>query len=176
MKWQDGLDPATRDAVGIQTASSPAKVVDDGGIVAQRASKIYGQNPWLKPETVLSLARSNASDSAIETAGYISGVQKATEIPDTNSVFGMNVLLKSVGKVFDVAGFAGKWVGKGLGLLTPDQLEKPLRKLGDILYQVPQDLKPVARWGTAALDIIPEMAQYAESRIYDALNAAKKVR
>ena len=169
MRWQDSLDPATLDAITNQNKPNSVQALDDGGYISSRVSKIYGQNPWLKPETVLSLARSNATDSAIDTAGYISGVQKAQEMPTHSSVFGMNTLLKSVGKVFDVAGFAGKWVGKGLGLLTPDQLEKPLRAIGNALYSVPQDLKPVARWGTAALDVIPEMAQYAESRVYDAL-------
>ena len=169
MRWQDNLDPATLDAVLAQNQSNSVQALDDGGYIAGRASKIYAQNPWLKPETVMSLARSNASDSAIDTAGYISGVQQAEQMPTKGSPFGLGTVLKSVGKVFDGVGFASKWVGKGLGLLTPDQLETPLRALGDALYNIPQDLKPGIRWGTAALDVIPELAQYGVSRAVEAL-------
>lgn len=168
MRWQDNLDPATLDAVLAKNQSNSVQALDDGGYISGRASKIYAQNPWLKPETVMSLARSSASDSAIDTAGYISGVQKA-EASGQGGVFGMDTVLKSVGKIFDGVGFASKWVGKGLGLLAPDQLEKPLRALGDALYNIPQDLKPGIRWGTAALDVIPELAQYGVSRAVEAI-------
>lgn len=169
MRWQDNLDPATLDGVLARNQSSSVQALDDGGYIAGRASKIYAQNPWLKPETVMSLARSSASDDAIDTAGYIAGIQKAEAQPSRGGIWGMDTVLKSVGKVFDGVGFASKWVGKGLGLLAPDQLEKPLRALGDALYNIPQDLKPGIRWGTAALDIIPELAQYGVSRAVEAL-------
>jgi hypothetical protein len=171
VKWQNGLNPETLDSVREKTKSDSAFVINDGGAMASRVSTIYAQNPWLKPETILSLSRSSASPGAIEAAGYISGIQKAQEMPDQATVFGMPTVLKSVGKVFQLAGMATSWVGKGLSLLTPDQLEKPIRFIGDQLYQIPQDLKPVTRWGTAALDIIPEMANFAESKILSTLGA-----
>ena len=173
MKWQDGLNPAALNATISKTQESKINVFDDGGLVAAKASEIYAQNPWLKPETILSLAHSNASASAIETAGYISGTQQAEEMPTQQSFWGADTVLKSVGKVFQLTGFAGRWIGKGLSLVVPDSAEAPIRFVGDTLYDVTQDLKPAARYGTAAFDLVPEMAQYLSSKtlgtLYDVL-------
>ena len=169
MKWQNGLDPVTNDAVIAKNKPSNIQALDDGGFVAQRASQIYSTNPWLKPETVLSLARAGATDDAVDAAGYISGVQQAESMPTESSFFGLNTVLKSVGKVFELTGLASKWVGKGLGLLAPDQVSKPLHFVGDTLYESIQDLKPVTRWGTAALDVIPELMQYGSAKTLGAL-------
>ena len=136
MKWQDGLNPAALNATISKTQESKINVFDDGGLVAAKASEIYAQNPWLKPETILSLAHSNASASAIETAGYISGTQQAEEMPTQQSFWGADTVLKSVGKVFQLTGFAGRWIGKGLSLVAPDSAEAPIRFVGDTLYDV----------------------------------------
>ena len=85
VKWQNGLDPVTNDAVIAKNKPSNIQALDDGGFVAQRASQIYSTNPWLKPETVLSLARAGASDDAVDAAGYISGVQQAESMPTESS-------------------------------------------------------------------------------------------
>jgi hypothetical protein len=56
VKWQDGLSPETISAVSQSTSNQSVQALDDGGYLSYRASQIYAQNPWLKPETVLSLA------------------------------------------------------------------------------------------------------------------------
>ena len=185
MSWQNGLTPEqiTSLQVNPQTPS-----VNDGGAMAARLSQMYAQNPWVKPETLLALAKSNASPNAVDAVGYISGTQAAQDsivkresvlgdflekpvgalqylglLPDRKSV---EEVSRIPGYIVNAVGFGANWLGKGLSLLAPAGLEAPLRAIGDEAYSVTPGIKKSTRYLTAGLDVIPEYLQYAESQIF----------
>ncbi len=183
MSWQNGLTP--EQITSLQVVPQVPSV-NDGGAMAARLSQMYAQNPWVKPETLLSLAKSNASPDAVDAVGYISGTQATQDaIVKRESVLG-DFLSKPVGAlqsigilpdatdtagvkripgyVVNAVGFGAHWLGKGLSLLAPAGLEAPLRAIGDEAYSVTPGLKASSRYTTATLDLIPEYLQYAESQ------------
>ena len=98
----------------------------------------------------------------------MSGINKVQENAQQQADIGIpSGLVKQAGRVVNAFGFGMKWLGKGLGLLAPDQLIKPV----DFLVNDAQDLisqfKPAVRYGTAGLDIIPELTQYLSSRVFN---------
>ena len=162
--WSDSLSPDV-----IASQQNPEMVsFDQGPEFAKRVSDIYKQNPWTKPETILALARGYATPEAAEAVGYMSAINKVQENAQQQADIGIpSGLVKQAGRVVNAFGFGMKWLGKGLGLLAPDQLIKPV----DFLVNDAQDLisqfKPVVRYGVAGLDIIPELTQYLSSRVFD---------
>lgn len=185
MSWQNGLTPEqiTSLQVNPQTPS-----VNDGGAMAARLSQMYAQNPWVKPETLLALAKSNASSGAVDAVGYISATQAAQDaivkresaigdylekpvgalqqlgiLPDRKSV---EEVSRIPGYVVNAVGFGAHWLGKGLSLLAPAGAEAPLRAIGDDLYGLTPGFKTASRYTTATLDLIPEYLQYAESQLF----------
>lgn len=162
--WSDSLSP---DVIASQQ-NPEIGGFDQGPEFAERVSRIYKQNPWTKPETVLALARGYATPQAAEVVGYMSGINQVQANAQAQADIGIpSGLVKQAGRVVNAFGFGMKWLGKGLGLLAPDQLIKPVDYLVNDAQDLISHFKPAVRYGTAGLDIIPELAQYLSSRVFD---------
>lgn len=163
MSWQNKLDASSQNALRQKAAmdllrQQNAQVQEDP-VVAERLQQINRRSPWLTPEQQIAMAKSYASDEAIDRAGELQG--RAMYEDQTSFMTGVGRVVRGVMSGF---GFTAKAAGKALDVI-PGALEA-VTAAGDIAYDTMIDpIKPVTRYGIAALESIPEIIQNTASML-----------
>lgn len=163
MSWQTKLDASSQNALRQKAAMDLLKQqnaqVQEDPIMAERLQQINRRAPWLTPEQQIAMAKSYASDEAIDRAGEMQG--RATYEDQTAVMSGVGRVARGVISAF---GFTAKAAGKALDVI-PGALEA-VTSAGDFVYdKVIDPLKPVTRYGVAALDAVPETIQNVASML-----------
>ena len=163
MSWQSKLDPNSQAALR-QKAERDAllnqrPVVQDPQM-AERLAAINQRAPWLTPQQQIALARSYATDSAVDLAGQLQGREVVAQQQQPTE------FVQKLGRVaqYGISSLAtaARVAGKALDVV-PGALEA-VTASGNFLYDTVIDpLKPVTRYGVAALDAIPETVQNVAS-------------
>ena len=166
MYWEKALDLDTKDAVRFfKTQPKTPSTAQYDPALNERLSYIQNRAPWLQPETMLSLAKTYATPEAIDTLGELAAKRDIDKIGTQSELLasGMGALGTGLRYVGNVAGFGWHWLGKGLKVV-PGALEA-VQSVGDAAYNSLQLLKTPVRYGTAGLDLIPEMSNYLVSKL-----------
>ena len=165
MRWQAGLSPEAYDAILFGNVERPSTAVQDGGRVAANMANISARAPWLQPDTMLALAKSNASNDAIDELGYMSGTQLTSNVAASTAANGLGFVGTGLRKVVGFLGGAlniAKLIG---GAVTPDLLAKPISAVGDAAYGALMTTKKPLRYITAGLDTVTEMVDYTAATV-----------
>jgi len=159
MRWEGTFEPSSLDIARTQRNASALRAGPGDPALAQRVGDIQGRNPWMSPDTVLSLAKGYASPAAIDMVGEMSGVNAAIEQGNQSELLmkGLGFVGGIIKKTMNVAGYGVHFLSRGLGHI-PGALGA-VTYVGDQAYTGLQLMKPVSKYGTAALDIIPETLQ-----------------
>jgi hypothetical protein len=169
VRWQAGLSPEAYDAILYGGVDRMTNVVQDGGRIAANMANISARAPWLQPDTMLALAKSNATDAAIDELGYMSGTQLTSNIAASTAANGLGFVGTGLRKVVGFLGGAfniAKLIG---GALAIDQLAKPLSATGDLLHGGLMTTKKPLRYITAGLDTTIEMVDYTAASVLGGL-------
>jgi hypothetical protein len=159
---QNALTSEDRVAIGAaEQPSSPPVVM--GYLQAKRANEIAQRSPWLAPETVVALAKAEATDDAVDLASQYSAQREIDSYPQKLSSVG-DIPFAPLRWAFNGAGYASKAVGKVMEYTVPKAasaaINYVLNPVQDVTGQIMDvAIKPATRWMTAALDIIPETTQ-----------------
>lgn len=174
MIWESYLDPESRSALRAfnqQPITAQQSTYDPALVDAMKS--IQDRAPWLTPETSLALAKSFASNGAVDAVGTMAG-QRSIDQQGANSqlaMAGMTALGTGIRYVSNAAGFGFHWLGKAVGIV-PGALSL-MNALGNTAFQGFQQLKTPIKYGTAALDLVPEMSNYLASKIAAPILAAR---
>ena len=131
--------------------------------IAQRANDIAYAHPWIQPQTIMSLAKYNISNEAIDMVGRASAMRELGQYDSKKNTQGD--LVAPVRYAFNAAGWAKKVAEATFDFVVPAAVERPLVWGFDQLINAPVRLanqyviKPTVRWSTAILDTIPEAVQ-----------------
>lgn len=166
MYWEKALDLDTKEAVRYfktEPKALPTSQYDPA--LNERISYIENRTPWLKPETTLALAKTYATPEAIDVLGEMAAKRDIDQIGTQSQLLagGLGALGTGLRYVGNVAGFGWHWLGKGLKVV-PGALQA-VEAVGDSLYQTGQLFKTPVKYGTAALDIVPEMSNYLVAKL-----------
>lgn len=166
MNWDSYLDPQSLDIA--RSLRSPRTAVPQNfdPQIADRLDTIRRRAPWLTPETSLALAKGYASDAAVDAVGTMAGRRtidnqgaQQQEVLATGMV-GLGQVLKFTANAFN---FGKKYLGKAINII-PGALSG-LTTVGDSLYAGVQYLKGPSKYVTAALDLVPELANTALAKV-----------
>jgi len=169
VRWQAGLSPEAYDAILFGGVERPSTAVQDGGRIAANMANISARAPWLQPDTMLALAKSNATDAAIDELGYMSGTQLTSNVAASTAANTLGFVGTGIKKVVGFLGGAlniAKLIG---GAVTPDLAAKPLSATGDLLHAGLMTTKKPLRYITAGLDTVTEMVDYTAATVLGGL-------
>lgn len=131
----------------------------------EKLQDIVRKYPWLNPETAVSLARYNASESAVDLVGQEAAMRELNSYDQKKNTQG-NVVAP-LRYVFDGLGWAKKGTQAAVDFILPEfgstalkYVASPLAKAGQRVQTV---TKGAVRWISAAADIVPETVQNVAS-------------
>lgn len=156
MSWQYELDPNSQYSLRRKAEldlQRRNRAVTQDPAVAATLEAINQRAPWLTPQQQLALAKSNASDAAIDRAAEYQGREIVSQAQQPTSI------QQAIGRTaqFGISGlaFAARQIGKAIDIV-PGALDAVVAS-GDFFYdKVIDPLKPVTRYGVATLDAVPE--------------------
>lgn len=167
MIWERGLDIESRASVrsfGLGPYDKDVTAIDP--TLKDRLELVQTRAPWLTPETSLALAKSYASVEAIDALGDMASrrdIDNQGKQMSNLMAFGLKGVGTGLRWVGNAAGFGWHWLGKGLSVV-PGAMNA-VNQVGESLYQTGQLFKTPVKYGTAALDIVPEGANYLASKL-----------
>jgi hypothetical protein len=128
---------------------------------SKRLTDISRRYPWVKPETLTSLARYNVSDSAVELVGQQAALRELSTYDQKKNAQGE--VIAPLRYVFDGLGWIKKTARGTVDVLLPEVAEAGIRSVAQPLAKlaaVPQrPFKGAVRWISAGADIVPETVQ-----------------
>ena len=135
--------------------------------VAQKLTEVNQRAPWLTPETMMTLAKANASTEAIDKVGQFA-LQRQTDTYEER-LAKTGQLPAPIRWAYDAIGATAKAVQSVYKTLIPAPARFVVGEgaraagegVGNVITAIP--IKPVTRWGVASLDIIPETIQNVSS-------------
>ena len=140
-------------------------------IYAAKLEEINQRAPWLTPETMMTLAKANASTEAIDRVGQFAGQRQIDTYEERVAKTGQ--LWAPIRWAYSGIGLAAKTAKAAYNKVIPgparfilsESTEAAGQLVSDAYGAVAPGIKPVTRWGVAALDIIPETIQNVSSMV-----------
>jgi hypothetical protein len=156
MSWRYELDPYSQESLrkkaelDLRKRNMPAQ---SDPTTAAALEAINERAPWLTPQQQIALAKSGASDAAIDRAGELQGRELVSQAQQPTGL--MQGIGRAVQYGISSLSFAARMAGKAIDIV-PGALDA-VNATGDAFYDTVIDpLKPITRYGVAGLDAIPE--------------------
>lgn len=146
-------------------------VVGMGETTSNRLSYINQMYPFLDPDVQMALASGGATEESIYEVARMSAMNTADNPPDQQGF--LNGVGRTIKSVIDAGGWALGKVGQGLSVI-PGASELS-SKIGNYATEnlIDPGIKPVTRYGVAALDAIPESINNIAAMMFNTQDGSK---